>query len=112
MHATKSRKVLQKDGTLREMSGDIFKARRIATESERLRGEWCGYIRNIRRSKKPEVQAMTFAQAEANFARRNYWKYPPRTLPMMPVRESDWYMPVASVTQLTGDQNCMEFVQE
>lgn len=100
-YTSKSRKVLQKDGTLREMKGDIFRARRVAPESEKIKSAWCGYIAGIRKSKKESVRAMTFAQAEANFARRNNWKYPPRTLPMMPVDRLDWYRPVVSVEHLT-----------
>ncbi len=100
-HTTRSRPVLQADGTLREMRGDIFKARRVAEKTERLEKDWCARIRAIKRSKKPSVQNMTFAQVEANFARENDWRYPPRTLPMMPVNDIDWFRPVREVTEIT-----------
>jgi len=100
-HTTKSRPVLQADGTLREMRGDIFRARRIAERTERLESDWVNRIRAIKRSKKDSVKSMTFAQVEANFARENDWRYPPRTMPMMPVHAADWFRPVRDCTELT-----------
>ena len=93
--------VLQKNGTLREMRGDIFRRRRTLTESEQLAKEWAARVRAVKRSKKPSVQSMTFSQLEVAFARDNQWKYPPRTLPMMPTREHDWYRRVKDVELLT-----------
>lgn len=100
-HVNKSRPVLQKDGSLREMKGDIFRQRRILQPSERVRQDWCSRIKAIQRSKKPTVMSMTFAQAEVSFARDNNWQYPPRSLPMMPVNDADWFRPVREVVELT-----------
>ena len=99
----KSRMVLQKDGSLREMKGDIFRARRELSESQKIRDEWVNRIRAIRKSQKPTVQSMTFAQLDAVFARDHNWQYAPRTLPSMPIREADWFRPIkdVSVMELT-----------
>jgi DNA repair protein RadD len=100
-HQTKARLVLQKDGSLREMRGDIFRQRRLLNPSQKITEEWCGRVKNVRRSQKPTVQRMTFAQLEVSFARDHNWQYPPRGLPMMPVNETDWYRPVKDVQELT-----------
>ena len=92
-----NRPVLQRDGSLREMRGDVFVKRRVATDSERLRSEWCGRVLACRRSKKPTVRSTTFAQLEVRFARDNNWRYPPRDWPMMPTSEADWFRPVCDV---------------
>jgi len=103
-HTRKSRPVLQADGTLREMRGDIFRARRIAERTERLEKDWVYRIRAIKRSKKPSVKNMTFAEVEANFARENDWRYPPRDLPLMPIHDADWFRPVREVTEVRDER--------
>lgn len=99
-HTTKSRPVLQKDGSLREMRGDIFRARRVLSPNQRITEEWCGRVKAVRKSQKPTVQRMTFAQLEVSFARDHNWQYPPRDLPMMPVRDVDFFRPVKDVSEL------------
>ena len=96
-YVQKSRVVLQKDGIMREMKGDIFRARRILSESQKIRDEWSGRVRAIRNSKKPTVQTMTFAQLDATFARDHNWQYAPRTCPSMPIKETDWFRPIKDV---------------
>jgi len=91
------RSVLQKDGSLKPMYGDIFRPRRQLSNTERLREEWTSRIRAIRKSSKPTVASMTFSQAEVAFARDHNWGYPPHSLPMMPVNDIDWFMPVKDV---------------
>lgn len=100
-YTKKSRPVLQADGTLREMKGDIYRQRRIASPSEQLAKEWAARVRAIKRSQKPTVQSMTFAQLEATFARDHNWQYPPRSLSMMPTNDVDWFRPVKDVHVLT-----------
>ena len=95
----KVRIVVQSDGTLREMKGDIFRARRVAKPSESLEKEWASRVRAARVSKKETVKRMTFAQLEAAFARDHHWQYPPRTFEAMPTRESDWFRPVRDVPE-------------
>lgn len=98
-HAGRVRSVLQKNGSLREMRGDIYREPRRATRSERIEQEWVGRVRGIRRSKKPTVTGMTFAQAEVSFARDHKWQYPPRDLPQMPLNPADWFRPIQSVPE-------------
>lgn len=93
------RRILQKDGTLKIVKGRAIKPRRkmSLTEAQAVEKEWGYYIRRIAKSEKPTVQRMTFSQAEVNFALRHNWKFPPRTLKFMPIKEIDWYRPVSQV---------------
>lgn len=99
-HEARCRLVLQHNGTLREMKGDIFRKRRLLTDDEKIRGEWAARVRAVKRSQKPTVRNMTFAQLEVSFARDHAWMYPPRDLPSMPVRDVDFYRPVREVVEL------------
>lgn len=98
-HNTKIRVVLQQDGSLREMRGDIYRARRIAEKTEEIEKAWTSRVRSVRKSEKETVKNMTFAQLEASFARDHKWKYPPRDLPSMPLSDADWFRPVRSVSE-------------
>jgi len=100
-HTTKHRMVLQADGSLREMKGDIYRRRRIAARTKNIEKSWVSRVKAVQRSQKETVKRMTFAQLEASFARDNNWQYPPRTLPCMPVQEADWFRPVREVKELT-----------
>ena len=100
-HTKGVRMVLQKDGSLREMRGDIFKQRRELSHDERVEREWISRVKAIKRSEKPTVQSMTFAQLEATFAKDHNWQYAPRTLPYMPITEADWFRPVRDVEVLS-----------
>lgn len=97
-HTKGMRVVLQRDGSLREMRGDIFKQRRELTHDQKIEDEWCNRVRAIRKSEKATVQSMTFAQLEATFARDHNWQYAPRSLPSMPMREADWFRPIKDVS--------------
>lgn len=103
IHQNKGRMVLQKDGSLREMKGDIFRVRRMLPEDERLKKEWRSRVKNTAKSAKPTVRDRTFAQLEASFARDHNFQYPSHDWPMMPVNAADWFRPVREVTELTGD---------
>ncbi len=83
-HEKKSRMVVQRDGTLKSVGGDIHKPRRVKLEpnTERL---WESFYWRAKRSK----NHMTFRQAEALFFLEHHY-YPPRSLPMMPREEKDW----------------------
>jgi len=98
-HTGSVRSVLQKDGTLREMRGDIYRAPRRMERSPSVEDQWVNRIRGIRRSKKPTVVGMTFAQAEVSFARDHHWMYPPRGLPEMPLDPADWFRPIQKVAR-------------
>ena len=96
-HTGKVRMVLQKDGSLKPMKGDIFRPQRILKPDQRIKDEWTQRIKSIRRSQKETVANMTFAQARAAFARDHNWGFPPPDLPMMPTRDIDWFLPVRDV---------------
>jgi superfamily II DNA or RNA helicase len=99
----KSRQVLQADGTLREAKGDIFRERRTAKATVELETQWASRVRAVQNSKKESVRRMTFNQLENSFARDHKWQYPPRTLPLMPKSDADWFRAVSDVpfTELT-----------
>jgi superfamily II DNA or RNA helicase len=87
-----SRPVVQANGELREMEGDIFKPRRIYTKpnGEELWEKM--YFRS--RTKKGE---RTFRAAMILFARENYFQWPDPTWRFMPKREIDKYRLVSEV---------------
>jgi superfamily II DNA or RNA helicase len=96
-HVGRVRSVLQKDGSLKEMRGDIYREPRRIAKSDRVKEDWINRVRGIRHSKKETVVGMTFAQAEVSFARDHNWQYPPRGLPEMPLNPADWFRPIQSV---------------
>jgi superfamily II DNA or RNA helicase len=98
----RTRNILQRNGKLKTVTGDIFRPRRTMIASKAIEKEWIARVRAIQKSTKESVQSMTFAQLEAAFARDHYWQYPPRNLPLMPVREIDWFRRIQDVTKLSG----------
>ncbi len=88
----KSRPVIQSDGTLKEVKGDIFRARRImhGPDAAKL------WERMYHRARSKKWNA-TFRQAETMFASENGWQYPPRDLPLMPKDPYDWFRRVSDV---------------
>lgn len=92
MPGRKSRPVVQVNGSLKYMTGDIYRPRRISTRSDAGR-EWERIYHRARKT------GMTFRQAEALFAAENRWLWPPRTLPLMPVdpHSRDWFAKVKEV---------------
>ena len=87
----KSRIVIQTDGRLKEMTGDIFKPRRVAMQPNTI-SMWKQYYYRAKNSR----NRMTFRQAEALFFLDNHY-YPPRDLPLMPKDDLDWFRSVADV---------------
>lgn len=94
----RSRIVVQANGDLKEVEGEIYKPRRVKQlpDTERL---WQSMYHRAKRSR----NKMTFRQAEGLFFYENHY-YPPRTLPLMPTNELDWYRKVADVpaSELSG----------
>lgn len=88
----KSRPVVQSDGTLREMTGDVYRRRAMYQQPdgparwERMYWRAC--------SKKWQA---TFRQAFALFAQENNWRWPDRSWPLMPLHEQDEKRRVADV---------------
>jgi superfamily II DNA or RNA helicase len=86
------REVVQVDGTMKEMRGDIFRPHRTyARQDGPARWE-----RMYWRSR-TERGAKTFRQAAALFAAENKWGWPDRRWPFMPVNFRDWYKMVSDV---------------
>lgn len=79
----RSRPVVEIDGQLRELVGDVYRPRRISKrpDADKL------WERMYHRARSERWDA-TFLQAEAMFAQENNWTYPPRDLPFMPVDEA------------------------
>lgn len=88
----KSRPVIQADGSLREMRGDVYKPRRVC-QKPNAADLW---KRMYHRAKSKKWDA-TFRQAEAMFAQENGWQWPSRDLPLMPVDPLDWFKKVSEV---------------
>lgn len=84
-----TRKVLQADGRLMELSGRIFKAR-SGPDRPDVRKHWARCYWRARNAD------MTFKQAVGLFvSEKHVW--PPETLPLMPLNEMDWYRKVKDV---------------
>lgn len=90
---TKSRPVVQSDGTLKEMKGDVFKPRRVATWPS-AEADW---KQTYYRAKNSRTK-MTFFQAEALYAGEHNWNWPSRQWRMMPVNPADMARRVCEVS--------------
>jgi superfamily II DNA or RNA helicase len=86
----KSRPVISTDGKLIEMYGDIYQPRRIDERPDAVRN-WKRMYYRARNA------GQTFHQAEALYAKEHDWRWPPRTLPLMPITDRDWYRKVNDV---------------
>lgn len=87
----KSRMVIQKDGKLKSMEGDIFKPRtvKMMPNTEQI---WERCYHRAKNSK----NGMTFKQAVGlMFYEEHYW--PPKNLPLMPIEPLDWERKVRDV---------------
>lgn len=101
-HTTRSRMVVQHDGTLKEQLGDIYKPERVYRKPD-VATLWRSYYFRAKNSR----DGMTFNQARALFAKENYWAWPPRDLPLTPMQDADWYQLVRDVpaTRLRGAED-------
>ncbi len=90
--SAKSRPVVQADGSLKEMHGDVFQPRRI---SQKPNGPQL-WERMYHRSRTGKGQR-TFRAAMALFAQENNWGYPDPSWPLMPVDPVDWFKLVKDV---------------
>jgi superfamily II DNA or RNA helicase len=93
--AKRSRIVVQTDGTLREMMGDIFKPRRTYSASNGP----ALWKRMYYRSKQPKAKGRTFRAAAALFAMENNWGWPDPKWPWMPYNPEDWFQRVVDVPE-------------
>jgi superfamily II DNA or RNA helicase len=86
----KSRPVIQHDGSLKEMKGDIFKPRRISLRADAEKVWERMYYR-------AKNKGMTFRQAEALYSRENNYLWPSHEMPLMPRDPLDWFKKVIDV---------------
>lgn len=87
-----TRPVIQADGEPKELTGDVYKPKRITQRNDAAaiwRRMWF-------RAVSTKWNA-TFRQAEATFARENNFGWPPRTLPLMPLDADDFFRLVRDV---------------
>lgn len=95
-----SRAVVQTDGTLREMTGDVWKPRRICQRPDGAKKWKAMYFRSLTE----KAKGRTFRAAAALFAYENDWAWPDEKWPYMPTNFIDWYRPVRDVPQDTLTQ--------
>jgi superfamily II DNA or RNA helicase len=88
--AKRSRPVVQTDGTLCELEGLIWRPQKTYAQPDAA-SKWKNMYFRARNSH------MTFQQARNFFASLNYWRYPSRSLPFMPVDDFDLFRKVRDV---------------
>ncbi len=92
IHEGRTRLVVQQNGTLKEVRGDLYQPRRVDTRPTAEK-EWIACYWRAKKS----ANGMTFNQAAGLFASEHNGAYPPAGLPYMPRRKVDWYSRVADV---------------
>lgn len=95
----KARLVVQIDGTLREVKGDIYRPR-VVKQKPDTQQLW---DKMYYRAKSQKWNA-SFRQAEAMFFRENYY-WPPRSLSNMPKDSDGWFRKVADVPKESLNTN-------
>lgn len=88
----KTRAVVQSDGQLKQMVGDIYRPRRISQDPNGPKLWQRMYYRSC-----TEKGSRSFRAAAALFAQENRWSWPCPTWPLMPKNELDWFRKVADV---------------
>jgi superfamily II DNA or RNA helicase len=88
-----SRPVVQMDGTLKEMTGDVWRPRRVCTRHDGP----AIWKRMYFRSLQPKANGRTFRAAMALYAQENDWGWPARDWPFMPVSDYDLFLSVRDV---------------
>lgn len=92
-HSKNSRMVVQLDGRMKMMEGDVVRPRTIR-EFDNTQELWRQMVYRMKRC------GRTFAQAEGLFFYENHY-WPPRTLGLMPTNDTDWYRHVQDVPMNT-----------
>lgn len=87
-----SRPVVTTDGQLREMTGDLFKPRRVM-KNPKGPEKWKRMYYRSRTGK----GSRTFRAAMTLFAAENNWQWPDKEWPLMPVNERDFFKLVSDV---------------
>jgi superfamily II DNA or RNA helicase len=86
----RSRPVVGTDGTLRELTGNVFKPRAILRTFDAVDRWRKMYYRSRNKGR-------SFNAAAALFAYENNWQWPDRSWPLMPLNEHDWFRKVGDV---------------
>lgn len=91
-HRASSRMVVQRDGRLKAVQGDIYHEPRYDRSSrETMAKQWESCYWSCHRAGK------SFREAVGLYCYRHNYLHPPRDLPLMPTNERDWFMPVKDV---------------
>ncbi len=88
----KARPVVSTAGTLRLMTGDIYKPHGICKRSDGA-ARWARYFWASWKHKKER----TFRNTAIAFASEHNWQWPDPAWPFMPLEEEDWYRPCSEV---------------
>ena len=86
---TRSRNVVQLDGTLRVIQGRAYKPRRVKPQHDDAY-QWA----RMYHSNRKHHPDRTPEQIYCYFAVQNNWRWLPRDLPLMPTNRREWYIPV------------------
>jgi len=93
-HEQSSRRIVQLNGTLKEVTGKANKKQEVVKKTETEKQWQSIYYRMLNASKKGKLK--TFSQAYGLFQYTYHYK-PPRDLPLMPKNSDDWKSYVTSV---------------
>lgn len=89
-----SRPVVTAEGSLREMTGEVFRPRRINQAPDAIK-KWSNLI--LYRCRAGTKGSRTFRQAAAAYAADNNWAWPAWWWPLTPIDERDWWLKVEDV---------------
>lgn len=106
-HEKSSRRVIQEDGTLKTVDGNLIKPRRIRCYDD-TQEKWSKLFWGVRKKgeKGKLKRALSFNQLYG-FFEREFCYSPPRDLQFMPKDGTNWYYPVHEVPMryLTGEKS-------
>lgn len=86
----KTRMVVQSDGQLKPMEGDVYREKAVDQRPEAEK-KWTQTYYRARNA------GFTFNQARGLYQHENYGLLPPPTASLMPKRETDWFRKVADI---------------
>lgn len=89
-YKSRRRTIIETDGTLRQVHGDVYRPRKVSTAPEHHKA-WKACVFRCKNS------GRTFNQARALFQRENGGQVPGPDFPLMPKSEADWYAKVKDV---------------
>jgi DNA repair protein RadD len=84
------RNVIQTDGTLRPMHGDVYKPKKVSTAPDAHK-KWLQCVYRCKATGK------TFNQAKGLFQLENNWQVPGPDFPMQPKRAGDWGSKISDI---------------